>query len=97
MKDFSSLGPKKKKKNIHTYIHTYCNVVDGDHVTIAFRRADFYYEKPSIGSQEENPSSQRSGSLIFLYYLLISFVIFLFHAKENYATSIKRDDVLLFS
>ena len=67
------------------------------HVTFAFRRADFYNEIPSISSQEENPSPQRSGSLVFLYYLLISFGIFLFHARENYAASIKRDDVLLFS
>ena len=50
-----------------------CNVADFYHVTLAFRRADFYNEIPSIGSQEENPSPQRSGSLVFLYYLLISF------------------------
>ena len=72
-------------------------MADFYHVTFAFRRADFYNESPSIGSQEENPSPQRSGSLVFLYYLLISFGIFLFHARENYAASIKRDDVLLFS
>ena len=75
----------------------YCNMADFYHVTFAFRRADFYNEIPSIGSQEENPSPMRSGSLVFLYYLLICFVIFLFHVRENYAASIKRDDVLLFS
>ena len=74
-----------------------CNVADFYHVTFAFRRADFYNEIPSIGSQEVNPSPKRSGSLVFLYYLVISFGIFLFHARENYAVSIKRDDVLLFS
>ena len=62
-----------------------------------FRRGDFYNKIPSIGSQEENPSPQRSGSLVFLYYLLIYFDIFLFYARENYAASITRDDVLLFS
>ena len=60
----------------------YCNVADFYHVTFAFRRADFYNEIPSIGSQAENPSPQRSGSHVFLYYLLISFCIFLFHARE---------------
>ena len=78
-------------------IWMYCNVADFYHVTFAFRRADFYNEIPSISSQEENPSPQRSGSLVFLYYLLISFVISLLHARENYTASIKRDDVLLFS
>ena len=53
-----------------------CNVADFYHVTFAFRRADFYNKIPSIGSQEENPSPQRSESLVFLYYLLILFVIF---------------------
>ena len=67
-------------------------MADFYHVTFAFRRADFYNEISSIGSQEEN-----AGSLVFLYYLLISFGISLFHARENYAASIKRDDVLLFS
>ena len=60
-----------------------CNVADFYHVTFAFRRADFYYEIPSIGSQEENPSPRRSGSLVFLYYLLISFVIF-FVMREKF-------------
>ena len=46
-----------------------CNMADFYHVTFAFRRADFYNEIPSIGCQEKNPSLQRSGSIVFLYYL----------------------------
>ena len=83
---------------VYKYVRCmHCNVADFYHVTFTFRRADFYNEILSIGSQEENPSPQRLGSLVFLYYLLISFVISLFHARENYAASIKRDDILLFS
>ena len=67
-------------------------MADFYHVTFAFRLADFYTEIPSIGSQEENHSSQRSvtGILVLFTYF---FIIFLFHARENYAASIKRDDV----
>ena len=57
-------------------IHIYCNVADFYDITFAFRRADFYHEIPSIGSQEEDPSPQRSGLLVFLYYLLIFYYLF---------------------
>ena len=58
-----------------------CNVADFYHVTFACRRANFCYEISSIGNQKENPSPQRSGSLVFLCYLLISFVIFFMQEK----------------
>ena len=60
----------------------HCNVADFYHVTFAFRRADFYHKILSIGSQEKNPSPQHSGSLVFLYYLLISFIIFFSYERK---------------
>ena len=73
-----------------------CNVADFYRVTFAFRKADFYYKIPSIGSQEQNSSPQRSGSLVFLYYLLISFVI-LFFLREKIMRRTKSATTYCFS
>ena len=61
----------------------YCNVADSYHVTFAFRRVDFYYEIPSIGSQVESPHLNVQGHS---YFCNISYFFFfiLFHARENY-------------
>ena len=63
-----------------------CNVADFYHVTFSFRRADFYYEIPSIGSQEESP---HLSIQVHSYYCIICLFLFviLFHAIENYVAS----------
>ena len=51
----------------------YCNVADFNHVTFAFRRADFYNKIPSIGSQEESPHFSVQGHS---YYCIICLLFF---------------------
>ena len=59
------------------FIFKYCNVADFYHVTFAFRRADFYYEIPSIGSQEESLHLSVQGQS---YFCILAYYFVIFHA-----------------
>ena len=63
--------------SFYNEVHIYCKVADFYHVTFTFRRADFYYEIPSIGSQEENPHLSVQGHsyycIICLFFFCYSF------------------------
>ena len=72
----------------------FCNVAECSTLLSRYRERIYVMKSPLFGSQKENPSPKRQGHS---YSLLISFSIFLFHARETYAASIKRDDVLLFN
>ena len=65
----------------------YCNVADFYYVTSRF-------EIPSTDSREEDPSPQRSGSLVFLYYFFF-FYSFSCKRKLCYEHSRRRTAAIL--
>ena len=54
-----------------------CNVAEFSTLLSRYGERTYTMKSPLFGSEEENPSPQRSGSLVFLYYLLI-FYLFIF-------------------
>ena len=72
------------------------NTADFYHVTFTFRRADFYNVIPSIGSQEENPSPQRSGSLVFCIISNFFFLFFFMREKTMLQAPVRRRTATIF-
>ena len=75
----------------------YCNVVDFYHVNSRVGERISTMKSPLLAARRRILHLSVQGHSYFCIIYLFFFVIFVFHARENYATSKKRDKVLLFS